>query len=654
VSEDANATPRADRRATEIRHLDATCVMPSYRDREEWLARAAVLREQIRAATGLWPMPRKTPLGPKVFGRLERDGYTIEKVYLRTLPGFYLCGNLFRPTGGDGPFPGILLPHGHSPVQVGRLAAAVTVGATLARLGCVTFAYDMVGFVDTNQVPHAYGSQREWLWGISVMGLQLWNSIRATDFITSLPDVDAARIGCAGSSGGGTQTYMLTAVDDRIQAAVAVGMVSSIMQGGCLCENAPGLRIDTNNMEIAALAAPRPLLLVAATGDWTRHTPEVEYPAIRDVYRLFDAEEKIDYRIFDSPHNYNQDKREAVCAWFARWLLGIDDPERCREAAYPPDRQLDLLVFYGRTPPRGRLDEQGLTQKLIASTKRRINSLRPRDKRGLGRLRRTLGVGLRHALAAEYPLPEAVSAEPQELVPVEGGTAGRLVFGRAEQGDAIPAIMIDPTAGVTSKGVAVILIDAKGKAAVADLVAGTLSPLARACLDSGCTVLALDCFATGESPPPLSDPAYKYLETYNRTVTAIRVQDILTAMAYLQGVRGQGRVAVIGTGKAGLWAMLAAGISAPEALVADAACFDTNDDEAYLADCYVPSLLSAGGFETAQALAFPCRLFIHNTGDAFRACWAADLYRALDAAPSFKIQAERAQTGDILQWVSQG
>src|SRR5204863_6299432 len=121
---------------------------------------------------------------------------------------------------------------------------------------------------------------------ISLMGFQLWNSIRAVDFLEELADVDKTRIAITGASGGGTQTFLLGAVDDRLAAQAPVVMVSHTMQGGCGCENMPGLRVEFSNMEIAAGAAPRPQILVAATGDWTKTTLTVEGPAIGRVYEL--------------------------------------------------------------------------------------------------------------------------------------------------------------------------------------------------------------------------------------------------------------------------------------------------------------------------------------------------------------------------------
>ena len=125
------------------------------------------------------------------------------------------------------------------------------------------------------------------------MGLQTWDSIRALDFLASLPDVDKKRLACTGASGGGTQTFMLGAADDRLAAQAPIVMVSHIMQGGCLCENAPGLRVDYSNMEIAAQPVPRPQILVASTGDWTRATMTVEGPALQRIYDLFGASDHL-------------------------------------------------------------------------------------------------------------------------------------------------------------------------------------------------------------------------------------------------------------------------------------------------------------------------------------------------------------------------
>ena len=265
----------------------------------------------------------------------------MSSVLLETYPGYFLGGNLYRPVGKSGPFPAVVSPHGHW--RYGRFenSAINSVPAraiNLARQGYVVFAYDMVGWNDTRQAPHGFAGPREELWLIGTLGLQLWNSIRVVDYLESLPDVDAARLGVTGASGGATQGFLLAAVDDRIGYAAPVNMVSFLMQGGSRCENAPLLRVDTHNVEFAAVFAPKPQLLVSATGDWTVNTPSEEFPAVQRIYRLLEAESNVEWRQYDSPHNYHEDSREAVYGFFGRHMLGDADASRFAERSSSPSR----------------------------------------------------------------------------------------------------------------------------------------------------------------------------------------------------------------------------------------------------------------------------------------------------------------------------
>src|SRR5205085_11553694 len=161
------------------------------------------------------------------------------------------------------------------------------------RMGCVVFQYDMVGVADSDTIPHRTGftDVDAELRQQNFMGLQTWNSIRALDFLLSLPDVDANRIGVTGASGGGTQTFILCAIDDRPAIAFPAVMVSTQMQGGCVCENAPYLRQGTGNVEFAALFAPKPLAMSGAD-DWTIHIERRGLPELKEVYKLYGAEDR--------------------------------------------------------------------------------------------------------------------------------------------------------------------------------------------------------------------------------------------------------------------------------------------------------------------------------------------------------------------------
>jgi hypothetical protein len=376
------------------RTLNDTFAPPHFSSLDAWNQRAAHIRELILESAGLMPMPARTPLGAQVFGEIKRDDYSVSKVYFESLPGFFATGNLYRPAG-EGPFPAILSPHGHwayGRLENSAVASVPGRAINLARQGFVVFTIDMVGYNDSWQLPHRlFGGPREKLWGLSVAGLQLWNGIRALDFLESLPYVRRDAIGATGASGGGTQVFLLAAVDERVAVAAPVNMISLQMQGGCLCENQPGLRLDTTNVEIAATIAPRPLLMVSATGDWTTNTMKREYPAVRELYALRGVADRVHGVQFDAPHNYNRDSREAVYAWMARWLQGAPADVKREERAFTPEPLPDLLVFHQRPVPDGAVTAAQLTENWIAAARGQLAAL-PLDARARA-LRLALGYG---------------------------------------------------------------------------------------------------------------------------------------------------------------------------------------------------------------------------------------------------------------------
>ena len=378
--------------------VNDTYTAPRFTSRAAWSIRAAHIRELVLASAGLVPMPERTPLAANVFDDITHPDYVVSKVYFESLPGFFVAGNLYRPVG-DGPFPAILSPHGHwayGRLENSAVASVPGRAINLARQGFVVFTYDMVGYNDSPQLEHrGFGGPREKLWGLSVAGLQLWNGIRSLDFLESLPYVRRDRIGATGASGGGTQVFLLAAVDERVAVAAPVNMISLHMQGGCLCENQPGLRLDTNNVEIAATIAPRPLLMVSATGDWTTNTLEREYPAVRALYALSGAADRVHAVRFEAPHNYNRDSREAVYAWMARWLQDAPSDVRREERAFTPDPLPGLMVFYQRPFPKNAVDAARLTANWIETAKRQLSTT-PLEVRARA---------LRHALGFGPPLP---------------------------------------------------------------------------------------------------------------------------------------------------------------------------------------------------------------------------------------------------------
>lgn len=543
--------PAQDSRNVTVIDSETHFAPPSFQSRAEWEARAAHLRKQIQFAAGLLPMPEKAPLGAQVFGRIVRKGYTVEKVLLETMPGFYLGGNLYRPAGRNSPFPAIVSPHGHW--AYGRLENSVTGSVpgrciNLARQGYVVFSYDMIGYDDTIQMPHAATGKREQLWGFGLLGMQLWDSIRAVDFLESLPDVDPERIGATGASGGATQILMLQAIDPRIKFSAPVNMISSIYQGGSPCENAPLLRIGTNNMEIAALMAPRPMFMVSTTQDWTKNTPQIEYPAMKAMYRLYDKEANVAMVQIDAPHNYNRDSREAVYRFFAKTVLGADpqSPDFA-EKGFNPEKPNNLLALFDRTLPKNALTYPQLVEEWITNAQRQ-NTAAPDKER------------LMLALAAEWP-EKVFDQRNGENVVLSRGT--------------------DRVAGAWHEGAkpVTLLVDAD-------------SPSARQ------ASLKITVFQTGASVAP-RDRSHEMFLTFNKTDDAERVQDILTALRWLN----QDSTKLVCRGKASVWCTLAAAVS-PKKVQLDAPLPPNfkGSDQDWIDYMFIPSIQRAGGWPAVLKL----------------------------------------------------
>jgi len=546
-------------------NTDTHFVPRTYATLAEWQARREALRKQVLSAAGLMPLFPKTDLHAQVFGRIENRDYSIEKVLLETLPGYYLGANLYRPLkpAPEGGFPAILSPHGHW--NYGRLehtdiASVPARCISLARQGYVVLAVDMVGYNDTIQTPHDFGdTPREQLWAYGPLGLQLWNSIRALDFLESLPGVNPKMMGVTGASGGATQTMMIAAVDDRVQFDAPANMVSFLMQGGSLCENAPNLRVDTNNVEIASILAPKPMIMTAATGDWTRNMLREEYPAVRAIYDLYGKGENVGTLLLDAPHNYNKANREAMYAFFGKHVLGENDASKLKEKGIRIEKLQDMLVLHNRKLPDNAVTAQQLFDNWIRFSQDQTEYSRER---------------LAIALAAEWPKEVITEAD-----------AGHIILGRPGKGDRIPGIFVKGT------NPPVLVIHPDGAAAARQ------TPEVAHLLQSGRSVLMIDAFQTGTAVAP-RDKSVKMFLTFNKSDDANRVQDILTSLAWLNTPKTQ----LVGLGKAAIWCLFAAAVAPqPVDLQADLGNFSGTDQD-FIDNFFVPDIQRAGGLRAAKQL----------------------------------------------------
>jgi dienelactone hydrolase len=549
--------PATDARNTCIRHTDFHFTMPRYATLGQWETHREQVKRQILLAAGLFPLPEKTPLHAQIFGRVTHRDYSIEKVALETMPGYYLGGNLYRPRHPNGKVPAVLTPHGHWPY--GRLEnseafSGPALGINLARQGYVAFAYDMVGYNDTLQTAHRFSSPTYQLWSFGPLALQLWNSIRALDFVESLPEVDARHMAVTGASGGGTQTFLLAAVDPRVYAAAPVNMVSFLMQGGCPCENAPGLRMGTSNVEIAAMFAPRPML-VSATGDWTRNVPREEYPAIQSIYKLYHEADNLSVVQFHAEHNFNRQSREAVYAFLGKYLRGAPGPARIAETAIEAEPLRSMLVWEGRALPANALTQQGIFEQWKSTGRQRVAALDPAARRAM----------MLETFHAEWP-SQVLSEQHGE----------HLVLSRPGRGDRVPGMWLAGHGPVT------LVIHPEGaEAAGRDPRVAELHRAGRA-------LLLLDVFQTGAAMAPRNLNVKFYL-TFNASDDANRVQDILTALAYLNEKHFTHPV-LLGLGKAAAWVRFAKAMAPMDAALSDDTGSFACTDQEFLRDLLVPGV----------------------------------------------------------------
>ena len=588
-----------DSRLGDLKTLNGFFPFKPVKDLNEWKRRQTEIKRRILVSQGLWPLPTRTPLNAVIHGRVERDDYVVDRVFFESIPGNYVAGSLYRPKNRKGPFPVILSPHGHW--QDGRFYDAgietvrkqIETGAEqfiqggryplqaravqLARMGCVVFHYDMTGYADSTQLDHRPEKwkhlDRSKDWGFmsvqadlrlqNMMGLQTWNSIRAVDFVLQLDDVDPSRIGVTGASGGGTQSMILSAVDERIAASMPCVMVSTAMQGGCTCENAPLLRIDQGNIDIAAATAPRPLGLTAAD-DWTIELRTLGFPDLQRVYGMMGAEDRLT-AVFHTqfPHNYNQVNRAAMYDFFNRHFdLGFDSIE---ETDFLPLTRAESTVWNHTYPePEGALVGDSHETKLLAAaahdSDQTISHLVPESREELAAYRKIIGGAWETVLGRRYDQIGAVvyrekSTQRTTQVVIHAG-----VIRNMDHEEEFPILkFVSPESPAKHGTVVWVTDEGKNSAFENDQVRTGILSL----VNAGYNVIVPDLFGQGELSRAVEKEQCQrmwfqrggdkgwhkfsgYTYGFNHCLFAQRTHDLLSVIKY---GRQQGEVGMVGLGK---------------------------------------------------------------------------------------------------------
>jgi dienelactone hydrolase len=561
----------ADVRLGPPKDLDGYFPFEPPASREAWEKRAGAVRRRVLVSQGLWPPPTKNVLEPVIHGTVERDGYTVSKVYFESLPGFFVTGNLYRPVGTKGKLPGVLFAHGHwkdarlSDQPPDAVRHEIATGAErfedggrsrfqslcvqLARMGCVVWQWDMLGDSDSQQLSrelvHGFAKQRPEMnravgWGLyspraesrlqSVMGLQTWNAIRSLDFLLSLPEVDPERVAMTGSSGGGTQTMLLAAVDDRLKLSFPVVMVSTAMQGGCTCENASLLRIGTGNVEFAALFAPKPQGMNTAN-DWTRELATKGFPQLQRLYELVGAKDNVMlHRGEHFPHNYNAVTRSAFYTFLNReFRLGFEEPVIERD--YEPLSREELSVWNPSHPAPPVADpefERALLSRLAAD----IDTQVKRQAATPEGLREWVAPAVETVIGRSYEEAGDSEWRQDEKAGVEGAVRMTGALVNRTHDEEVPLEWLHPEKW---SGRVVVWVDRD--APLVDAEGRSPAPV-RELLAAGSTVVAPRLFhwKIGAEQPVVANPREfaGYTYGYNHPAACRSVHDLLSLVRFLR------------------------------------------------------------------------------------------------------------------------
>jgi len=287
-----------------------------YHDAASWEKRKSELRTCMYQALQLSPMPAAPASKPIITPVRTMDGYTVENIAIEVLPGVYTCGSIYKPAKIKGKIPVVLCPDGHWDQHRYRADCQYRC-ATLARMGCIAISYDLFAWGESLLQFKSEDHRRS-----LAMTVQALNAFRILDYLLSLKEADTSRVAISGGSGGGSHTMLVTALDDRIKLSAPVVMVSSWHSGGCPCESGMPVHLcggGTNNVEIAAMAAPRPQLVVSDGKDWTAHVPEIEFPYLKKMYGYYGKQDQVEnVHLPEEGHDYGINKRTALYEFLAK------------------------------------------------------------------------------------------------------------------------------------------------------------------------------------------------------------------------------------------------------------------------------------------------------------------------------------------------
>jgi dienelactone hydrolase len=619
--------------------------------RDAWAARRKALRERMFAAMGGIPA-EPAPLDVQEKGTLKRDGYHIEKVVIRTRPGVWMTSSLYVPEGAK-KAPAVLAVHGHwAGARRDPVVQARCLG--LVKLGFVVLAVDAFGAGERYTKPASgtyhgalFGASL-WPAGLSLLGMQVYDNRRAVDYLCTRPEVDPARIGVTGASGGGNQTMYAGALDERLAAVVPVCSVGNyqayLKAACCVCEVLPGALRFTEEGDVLGLVAPRALMVVNASKDSFQFSvgeAEKSLARAKAVYGLLGAEEKVKHAVFESPHAYNQAMREAMYGWMTRWLKGEGDGKPIPEPKHEVDKPEDLACFADLRRPADMLFPPSFAAREARKLLAPFAKGPPAHKEAWEAQAVVLRGRLREEVFGDFPAARedmpAAFGEPTE----EGGRRTTPLTVEPEAGMPLAALVRFKPAKGKVPACVVLHLDGKDAALKA--------PEAQALVEAGFSVYAPDLRATGAAKP--AGDAVRDAPDHNSAEHAVWVGrpllgqwafDVRCLFDFLEKQPGlDGRLALLGLGQAGLVALCAAALDdrVAAAAVVDAPLTlvgETGYPSGTRMGLLAPGLLKVGDVPQLAALAAPRPLLVAGTREL---PFTQATYRLLGAGDRLRLAA---------------
>jgi len=595
-----------DARLYKLDNVQTVRPLPKWGTLSEWKRQRKDVRRHLWLCTGLNDTTAAFRPKAKVIAKFEHEGVIVENIRIESLPGLYVMGNLYRPKDATKPLPLVLQPHGHAmrarTVPLDQYSVPHR-GMNTALQGFAAFGWSMIAYDDdAMQIPHRAflsGPEKEVcnLYGLSTFGLQIHNGMKVIDYLSGRREIDAKRIGCTGESGGATQTYYLTALDERIKVAAPAVMLSGHFQGGCVCENAPRLHLVYGTMHYAGLIAPRPMFLTGCTGDWTHHMRERELVSMRDLYRLYGREDAIDGFYQDEMHNYNRASRERVYAWMMRWLGdGSFTGNRIAESKLAVPAPERLLVHDSPTPP---------VKRVIRSKKGMIDVWQDLHARA-DSIEDT-------ATLLDLKLPEKSDLLVKNRTPKYASkgrdlSANRITYGRFSNDSHLSCWFVLPEKGEPTK---LIIGEWNSEKAWADFSVNPSAALKKQ-IAAGCGVIVPLLFGQGLSAEMSSFrksvESSSLYSSFNRTTHDQQARDIVTTVRLAQmemGVHPADIDLVAENGVSLLSYVVWAALCEQKAVgrfIADFDGIDAEDPKSWTKSAYLPLVLRGGGLASLKRL----------------------------------------------------